>query len=456
MQREEPTARLVNALGDEVGGIDNALVQRFLVLEGIVNLCVRHRAAVEPHVDEVQLALQRLSALAHEDDVIHVGTVQVDTVVVLLAHVARHEALVLERVVGHHARAHALFYFVVEFLDAADADLLARLAVAPDGQRRAPVAAAAEVPVVEVLQPFAEAPRARRFGLPQDGLVQLHHALLGDCRTDEPAVEGIVEHRLVSAPAVRVVVYVLLNLESRTLLLHLHAQDDVQVLGLGQRFLVQVRILRVVGVLHEVTGVVPVAVVDAGLHESLVHVVLHEVLTREIHHGARVAGLVDDEQRGDAGILGHLGIVGTEGRCDVYDTRTVLRGHIVTGDDAECLGALIHGLAVLQCARLHPGEELLVVQTHEVRAHELAHHFGSEGALLLRLGEIDILAALGHNVDGLLLRIRILPLHRYILDLRTYAQRRVRRQRPGRRRPSEDIDRQSPTPCPSPVREGGK
>ena len=159
MQREEPTTGLVHTLSDEISGIDYAVIKCFLVLKGIVNLCVRHGAAVEPHIDEIQFALQRLSARTYQHDIIHIRTVQVNAVVVLLAHIARHKALGLQRVLCHHASLHGLLNLVVELFNAADADLLACVAVAPDRQRCAPIAAAAEVPVVQVLQPFAEAAR---------------------------------------------------------------------------------------------------------------------------------------------------------------------------------------------------------------------------------------------------------------------------------------------------------
>ena len=161
MQGEEPTTRLVNTLGNEVGRIDNALVQRFLILKGIVNLGVGHSTAVKPHVDEVELTLQRLTTLTHEDDVIDIGTVKVYAVVVLLTHVAHDEAFILQWIVSHETCTHALLYFIVEFFHRADADFLASVTITPDGQWCAPIAATAEVPVVEVLEPFAKASRAR-------------------------------------------------------------------------------------------------------------------------------------------------------------------------------------------------------------------------------------------------------------------------------------------------------
>ena len=132
-----------------------------------------------------------------------------------------------------------------------------------------------------------------------------------------------------------IVMYVLLYLECSACLLHLHAEHNVQVLCLGQRFGVEVSILRVVIVLHEVARVVPIAVLHAGLHESLVHVFLHKIFSCEVNHRARVAGLVYNKQRGYARILRHLGVIGTKGGSDVHDARTVVSRHIVTGDDAE-------------------------------------------------------------------------------------------------------------------------
>ena len=95
MQGEEPTACLVDTLVDEVGGEGQMLVDGVAVLEGIVHLCVGHSTRVEPHVDEVALAVHGLALLAHEDDVVDIGAVQVDAVVVLARHIAHDEALVL-------------------------------------------------------------------------------------------------------------------------------------------------------------------------------------------------------------------------------------------------------------------------------------------------------------------------------------------------------------------------
>ena len=161
MERKEPAARLVNAFGDEVGGIYLMAVQQFLVLERIVYLRIGHGAGVEPNVNQVGLALHGFAVLRNEDDVVHVGAVQVYLVIVFLRIFARHEAFVLVGIALHEAGSHGLLYFVVKFFYGFDALLFRAVLGAPDGQRCTPVARTAQVPVVQVLEPLAEASRTR-------------------------------------------------------------------------------------------------------------------------------------------------------------------------------------------------------------------------------------------------------------------------------------------------------
>ena len=140
MQGEEPTTCLVNTLGYEVGGEADTVVQFLLVLEGIVNLRIRHGTRVEPHIDEVKFTGEHCPTLAYQLDVVYIGTVQVYLVIILLRHVARHKALILQGVAFHHTGRNGLLYLVVKFLDRTDANLLACVAVAPDRQRRTPIA----------------------------------------------------------------------------------------------------------------------------------------------------------------------------------------------------------------------------------------------------------------------------------------------------------------------------
>ena len=98
MQREEPAACLIHALVDEICGECRALVDRIAMLERIMHLGVGHRTGVEPHVDEVGLAVHRFAALAHQYDVVYIGAMQVDLVIILFVEVIGHESFFFHRV----------------------------------------------------------------------------------------------------------------------------------------------------------------------------------------------------------------------------------------------------------------------------------------------------------------------------------------------------------------------
>ena len=152
VQREEPSTCLVHTFRDEVSRTG------FVgILKRIVVLCVRHRAGVEPYVNQVELAVHRLSGRRNKHDAIHVRTMQVNHArsVVGCAIVAYLEFR--PGVSLHHTGFDRLVDLRHQFLNRTDADLFLSVLCAPDRQRRAPVTRTREVPVVEVLQPFAEA-----------------------------------------------------------------------------------------------------------------------------------------------------------------------------------------------------------------------------------------------------------------------------------------------------------
>ena len=138
MKREEPSAGLVDTFVDEVAGECDMLVDGITVLKRIVNLRIRHGTAIEPYVDEVGLANQRLSALAHQHNLVDIRTVQVNLIVVLLTHVAGNESFVFQRVRFHHTCLDGFLNLGIKLFERTDADFLTRLLVAPDRQRSAP------------------------------------------------------------------------------------------------------------------------------------------------------------------------------------------------------------------------------------------------------------------------------------------------------------------------------
>ena len=141
----EPAARLVDGLADEVGR--EALCELLLVLERVVPLAERHGPGVEPGVDDLGGASHVFAALrAAQHDVVDVRPVQF-------------------QVFRHRRRRH-----LAQLGDTADAVHVIVLA-APDRQRSAPVAVAAEGPVDVVGQPLAEAALFDVLGIPDDVVV---------------------------------------------------------------------------------------------------------------------------------------------------------------------------------------------------------------------------------------------------------------------------------------------
>ena len=261
-----------------------------------------------------------------------------------------------------------------------------------------------------------------------------------------------------------VVVYVLFNLQRRTLLLHLHTDHDVQVLCLRSCLLIILAVLIEfwgVGVLHIVACMMAVTLLVHTLgDEVVIELVHHIVLTLQVNHRTRLTFLIDQEEAGDMGILGHLGIIGTKSRCDMHDTGTVLCCHIVTRNHTEGLTLHLHKLifAVLTCEYLlrmgfriglhvvgciliqlgrgfHPRHQLLIFQTDQlltcIPANDAIRHKFLALIVFRHLtvvcdcplrSEIGIQTTLGQDNGDLLTVIGIVGLNSHIVDLRTYAE----------------------------------
>ena len=178
-QRVEPPSRLIHRLRDELCG--EMLLKKLPVLEGIVILRKRHRARVEPAVDDLRHALHRLAALGTLDGHgIDIRPVQLDIV----------------RAVVRHGP---------QLLDAADGMLASALAL-PDIQRRAPVSVSGNAPVLYIFQPVSEASLADALRDPVDRVVVADQVVLDRRHPDEPRLARIVDQRCVTAPAVRIAV----------------------------------------------------------------------------------------------------------------------------------------------------------------------------------------------------------------------------------------------------------
>ena len=152
--------------------------------------------------------------------------------------------------------------------------------------------------------------------------------------------------------------YMLLYLQRRTFLFHLHADHDVQVLCLRGSLLIILAIfveLRCIGILHIVTGMMAITcLVYTFGYEVIVEFLHHVVLTLQVNHRTSLTFLIYKEEAWDMSILGHLRVVSTKGRRDMHDTSTILCRHIVSWNHTESLTLHLDKLilAILTCKDL--------------------------------------------------------------------------------------------------------
>ena len=177
----------------------------------------------------------------------------------------------------------------------------------------------------------------------------------------------------------RIVVYMLFNLEGLVFTLHVDADEYVERFSLLSGLFVELAFygeLRVVSVLHPTAFVFLIKfLVYASVQEFFIEF-FHEVeLTGQVHHRTGFALLVDHEQSRDTSSFRYKGVVRTESWSDVYDTCTVFGSYIITRDYAECLSRCIVPLAFfVYIHRLHPRKELFVFHAHEVSTLVLAYY----------------------------------------------------------------------------------
>ena len=177
-QRVEPAARLVEPFGDEVRG--KRVRESLGLLERVVDLGVRHGAALEPAVEHERHAAQHtLPRRIGEGQAVHELAVQIG-----------------------HARAATLGQLV----DAADARHLGAVRVLPDRERRAPIAVAADGPVARVFQPVAEPAVAQVVRHPGGQRIVVDQPVAERFDAHEPRGDRFVDERRVAPPAVGITV----------------------------------------------------------------------------------------------------------------------------------------------------------------------------------------------------------------------------------------------------------
>ena len=138
---------------------------------------------------------------------------QIYEFIIFLAVIARHKAFIFQWIACHHTCYDSFFKFVVKHGYRFYAEFLTAIFRTPYGQRSAPVAATRKIPVLKILKPFSKTSGTGRSRFPLYGVVEFHHALAGSGSADKPAVERIIDYRSIRAPAVGIVVGMLLHAE---------------------------------------------------------------------------------------------------------------------------------------------------------------------------------------------------------------------------------------------------
>ena len=212
----------------------------------------------------------------------------------------------------------------------------------------------------------------------------------------------------------------LFDLEGLVLGFQHHCDVDVQRrVGVAQPL--------VVGVLHIAARILPVfRGVDVRLHELRVEVFDQKEFALPVDHRLVLARAVDHEERRDAGDFRHTVVVGAERRGDVHDARTVRSGHIVADDHAERVAL-----------RLHPRDQLLVADALQFGAHPCL--FRDLVRAFHLLGEVGTQQVLGQDDRLRLVGVGVAALDLHVFDRRAYGQRGVRRQRPRRGGPGQEV-----------------
>ena len=347
-QRVEPAACLIDRLGDEVRR--EVFLEDFLVLKRIMPLCKRHCTGVKPAVDDLGYAVHRPAALfTRERDCIDVRTMQLNICGTLRLKLA-------------------------QLSDRANRMLMPAVAF-PDIERRAPIAVAADAPVLHMLDPVAKAPLSDGLWNPVDRRIVCNKRIAHRRHADEPRGARVVDQRRIAAPAMRIAVCKLGGFEELAALFEILENQRVGILYEDPR---PIRLLR---------------------HLALV---------------------VDELDERHIVLAADAVIVLAECGRRVDDARAVLGRNVVVADNEErlvlhvfrCKGVERLVLAVLELAAFHCREDFAIAP--RVREH----------AVHQRLGEVIDLAV--HT-------------HLHIGHIRIHAESEVRRQRPRGRRPREEV-----------------
>ena len=128
--------------------------------------------------------------------------------------------------------------------------------------------------------------------------------------------------------------------------------------------------------------------INTDFHKVSIQIVDAIIFSLQINHRTRLALFVNQKQRWNMCVLGHLRVVGTKSWCNVHNTRTIFCCYIIAQDNTKRLTCHFHIMftsistikAVLRTclrkslhersrkvvnlfARLHPRHQLTIVKT---------------------------------------------------------------------------------------------
>ncbi len=320
----------------------------------------RHGSGIKPAVDNLRHTSHGpLTFRAGAGDLVNIRTVQ------LHGH---------RRVIAAH---------LLQLLPGTDALHMAAAFALPDVQRRTPVTVPADAPVLDVLQPVAEAALADALRDPVDRIVVADQIFLYRRHLDKPGFSRIVDERRAASPAVGIAVLEFGCVEQQFSRIQIFQHLRVRLLHEQAR---KWRVLR---------------------HVSFA---VHQLYKRKIVFAA------------------HVGVVLTESRGDVHDAGTVGQG------DVGIAGNIISFFALLLRHFCRAVKERFVLLVLQVLSGIALQHLVSGRILRAQFPQHRVKQRLRHIVDASVRR-----LYFHIGFHRIDAERHVGRQRPGGGGPCQDI-----------------
>ena len=125
------------------------------------------------------------------------------------------------------------------------------------------------------------------------------------------------------------------------LLLHLHAEDNVQVFSFFSGFFVVFTVFvefRCISVFYIIACMLAInGCVDTSRDKIISQFRHYVILAGKVDHWTCLPLFVYHEKGRDLSRFGYFGVIGTESRSYMYNARTVFSGDIIARDHTECL-----------------------------------------------------------------------------------------------------------------------